>query len=207
VVPAYASSWYYVRARTRKEVDEIRERVIKCAKGAALATETRVKVTRLTSVYNRLPNDGMAELLLENMKLFGAPKVTPADKKRAKKHGGKPAFATGITTRIGSAQGFASSDEANVSWLAPVGVFNVTCLSRGASGHHWTQTAQVKLPFAHRGMLRGAEIMAGAALDLCTDAKRLAAIRAEFKKRTSGFKYDPLVKKRQKIPTEVLGNG
>jgi aminobenzoyl-glutamate utilization protein B len=40
VVPAKATVWYYVRAPKREQVEEIYERVLKCAKGAAIMTDT-----------------------------------------------------------------------------------------------------------------------------------------------------------------------
>ena len=38
VVPGYAKSWYYVRAKDREQVDDVRGRLAACAKGAAMAT-------------------------------------------------------------------------------------------------------------------------------------------------------------------------
>jgi metal-dependent amidase/aminoacylase/carboxypeptidase family protein len=43
VVPDYASSWYYIRAPRRDQVDPIFERIKKLAEGAALMTETELK--------------------------------------------------------------------------------------------------------------------------------------------------------------------
>jgi aminobenzoyl-glutamate utilization protein B len=40
VVPAYARSWYYVRAPEREQVESIYKRILDIAKGAALMTET-----------------------------------------------------------------------------------------------------------------------------------------------------------------------
>src|SRR4030042_2142383 len=44
VVPDYASSWYYIRAPRRDQVDPIFERVKKIAKGAGLMRETALKM-------------------------------------------------------------------------------------------------------------------------------------------------------------------
>ena len=56
------------------------------------------------------------------------------------------------------------------------------------------------MPYARRGMLQAAKVFAGAALDLVSNGKRLAKVRAEFKKRTRGLRYDPLIPKGQKVP-------
>ena len=203
VVPAYASAHYYVRGKNRAEVDGLRKRVIACAKAGAMATETRLKVTLLAGAYDRLPNEALSDITQANFDLFGPPRPTEADRRNVKKLGKKPEF----NEKIGpprTVPGFASSDEANVSWMAPMSVFSTACHSKGISAHHRDLTAQMKLPFAHKGMLRGAEILAATALDLCSDSRLLARVRAEFRKRTKGFKYDPLIPARPKRPHRLL---
>jgi aminobenzoyl-glutamate utilization protein B len=201
VVPAYAKAWYYVRGKDRQQVDEVRKRLVACARGAAMATETKLKVTRLAGCYSRLENDALAKALDANLRLFGSPRATRRDKRNVRKLGKEPEFAAGVKGPSDK-QGRGSSDEDSVSWLAPMGRFSMACISKeGVTGHHRDLAAQVKLPFAHRGLLRAGEVLAGAALDLLAGTKLLAKARAEFKKRTRGFTYDPLVPKRQKPPT------
>ena len=201
VVPAYAKAWYYVRGKDRKQVDDVRRRLVACARGAAMATETRLKVTRLAGCYSRLANDAMASVVGRNLKLFGPPRVGARDEQNVRQLGKKPVFNRKLTAE-GDKQGRGSSDEDSVSWLAPFGKFGVACISKeGVTGHHRDLAAQVKLPLAHRGMLRAAEVFAGVTVDLCSDAEPIAKAKTEFKKRTKGFRYDPLVPKRQKPPT------
>jgi len=201
VVPGYAKSWYYVRGKDRAQVDEVRERLAAAARGAAMATGTHVRVRRLSGIYNRLENDALSDALLENFRLFGPPRVTTEDSRRLRKLGvRKPEHTRELSTEPGE-QSRGSTDEDNVSWLAPLSSVWVTCTSKHATGHHRNYTAEVKLPFAHRGMLRAAEIMAATALDLCADAALLKKVKAEFHKRRGRFTYDPLVPKRQKPPT------
>ena len=200
VVPAYAKSWYYVRGKDRTQVDEVHRRLVACARGAAMATETKLKVKRLAGVYSRLENDAMADAVLENLQLFGAPRVTRADQETVRQLGKKPDFSRRVGTAKGS-QGRGSSDEDNVSWLSPLGRFVIACVSKGTTAHHRDFASQAKLPFAHKGMLRAAEVIAATVLDLCADPELLGRTRKEFKRRTRGFTYDPLVPKRQKPPT------
>lgn len=202
VVPEYARIWYYVRAKDRAQVDEITRRLVRCAKGAAMATETRVRVKRLTGIYNRLRNRSLAELVRDNLVLMGAPRVTQADRGRVKELGKEPDFERGVCRDISDAAGKASSDDDNVSWLAPLGCFGVACVPKGVQGHHREYTAQANLPFAHRGMLCAAQVFAAVAWDLLTDARLLRHVRAEFKKGTKGFRYDPLIPKNQRPPLE-----
>ena len=199
VVPAYAKVWYFVRGKDRTQVDELRERLVLCAKGAALATETKIKWERLTGCYSRLSNDTLSDALLANFKLFGVTAPTERDKKLVRKLGKKPDYATELSIKPGT-QGRGSSDEDNVSWLAPFGRFGVACCCKGTTGHHRDYANQMKFPFAHKAVARAGELFAATVLDLCTNKKQLAKAKAEFRKKTKGFKYDPLVKKRQKPP-------
>ena len=201
VVPAYARCWYYVRAKDRAQVDDVRRRLTACARGAAQATETRLKVTLLAGIYNRLPNDAMANAAMENMKLFGPPRATAADVRRASKKGKRAEFGKDVAKGFGT-QGRASSDEDTVSWLTPLGRYNVACVPKNVTGHHRDYAMQVKAPFAHRGALRAAEVLAATAFDLCADGKLLGRVRKEFTRRTKGFTFDPLVPKRQRPPIE-----
>jgi aminobenzoyl-glutamate utilization protein B len=199
VVPAYAKIWYYVRGKDRAQVDEVRERLTACARGAAEATGTEMKWRRLTAVYPRLPNDAMCALVRRNLELFGPPKATKSDRAAAADLGYEEGFDTAVAEGAGS-QGRGSTDEDNVSWLAPLGRFQMVCYARGTPGHHRDLAAQAGMPYAQRACLQAGKVFAGATLDLCADKKALQGARAEFRKRTRGFTYDPLVPKRQPVP-------
>ena len=201
VVPAYAKVWYYVRGKDRKQVDEIRERLTACARGAAEATGTTMKWHLLTAVYPRLPSDAMCDMVRTNLELFGTSRPTQDDKVRVQKLGLKGEFDTAIGKGDGS-QGRGSSEEDNVSWLAPLGRFQMACYAQGSPGHHRDLAAQAALPYALRATCQAAKVFAGSAVDLCGDAGLMRKVRTEFRKRTKGFKYDPIIPKRQKVPVD-----
>ena len=79
VVPDYARSWYYIRAPERDQVDHIYARILKIAEGAALMTETTLKVEFLTGVYNNLPSKVLSGVVVANMREIGAPTYTKDD--------------------------------------------------------------------------------------------------------------------------------
>ncbi|MHC4914537.1 MAG: amidohydrolase [Planctomycetota bacterium] len=201
VVPAYAKAWYYVRGKSREQVDEIRERLVKCARGAATATDTRVKWKRIAAVYERCENEAMEKLVGENLGLFGGPRATPADRRRVRRLKVGKEFSSGIDEERDK-QGRGSTDEDNVSWLTPLGGFAITCVAAGTTGHHRDYAAQTALPFAVRAMLQAAKVFAGCAIDLVVDKRRLGAAKREFRKKTKGFRYDPLLKKTQRVPID-----
>ena len=201
VVPAIAKVWYFVRGKDRAQVDELRERLTNCARGAALATDTDMKWHRITAVYPRLPNDTMCDLVAQNVELFGPSRASKADRTAVEKMGYKEGFNGSVTKGPGT-QGRGSSDEDNVSWLAPMGRFTVACYAKGTPGHHRDMAAQALLPFADRAVFQAAKIFAGSAVDLATRPEALRKVRSEFQKKTRGFKYDPLIPKRQKLPAD-----
>lgn len=203
VVPEHASAWYYIRGKDRAEVESIRKRLVACARGAALATGTRMRWRLLTGVYQRLRNDVLADRLLANLELFGPPRATPADVRNAKQLVGRAEFANRIK-KDSTGPARASSDEDNVSWLVPLGAeLKVACVARGTPGHHRDFAAQCVLPFAHRGMLRAAEVLAATVLDLCAEKILLRRARTEFNRRARGLTYDPLIAPGQKPPVAV----
>jgi len=199
VVPEYARSWLYVRGRDREQVEEISARVIKCARGAALATETRSKVTLLTAVYERLPNDALAEHLHACLKKMGAPPFDKKDEGALKRLKLKGRLLTKVED-IDRKRGRASSDQDNVSRLSPLGVLRVACRAEGVTGHHRDTTRVGRSSFARKGMIHAGKVLALAALSLIGDKKLRARIRREFRRRTKSSTYDPIVPRRQLPP-------
>ena len=168
---------------------------------AAIATETRFKGARLTGVYDRLRNDALSDVVRANLERFGAPRATTADRERSLRLGGSGDFDCRIH-KDATGRGRGSSDEANVSWIAPLAVFNVVCYGKGTRGHHRDLANPAALPFALRGMIQAAKVFAGSAVDVCSQPAPIGKARAEFKRRTKGFHYDPLVSKNQKPPID-----
>ncbi len=61
VIPGYTKARFRVRARDRAYADELQERVIACARGAATATGTRMEWSEYAKPYlNLIPNNALA---------------------------------------------------------------------------------------------------------------------------------------------------
>ncbi len=199
VVPPYARCWYTVRGLDREQVGAVHRRVGLCARAAAMATETRVRETLLSAIYNRLPNDALGDLLGRNLKRFGPPRADSADIEAAKALGIEPVFAEDIGPDSKTPER-ASTDDDNVSWLAPLGSFRMACRAKNTPGHNRIVTKQNLLPYGLKGAFQAAKVFAGAAVDLIADKQALRAVRQEFARRTQGFEYDPIVSPKQKVP-------
>ncbi len=79
VVPDYARSWYYVRAPEMDQLESIYKRVEKIAEGAALMTETTLKIEMDRGSYNKIPSRTLSEVVTANMRQVGAPTYTPEE--------------------------------------------------------------------------------------------------------------------------------
>ena len=180
VVPDRAEIWYYLRGRDRRQVDELRERVVRCARGAATATETRFSMTIHDCVTERIPNRALADMLDAILRRFGPPKFTAADARAAGRICRGKKYLMRID-QIVTEPGRASSDEDNVSWFAPLGRISVACVPEGTIVHHRQYAAMVRTPGAHRGMLRAAEVLAAGAVELAVNKSLLARAKDEFK--------------------------
>ena len=77
MVPAYAKVWYYVRDLTRDGVEDTYQRVLKCAEGAAIATDTKWQHELTTGVHDYLLNRTLTELIDRNLRRAGAPEPRP----------------------------------------------------------------------------------------------------------------------------------
>lgn len=72
IIPDYAEASYLVRASTRQVVEGVAERVMACARGAALATGTTAEVTQKSPPYaERKNNKVIASLVMKYLRETG----------------------------------------------------------------------------------------------------------------------------------------
>ena len=65
IVPDKAVVWYYMRAFSREVVENVYERLVKVAKGAAMMTETELEIEFLGGCYNTQNNHVLAGVVAE----------------------------------------------------------------------------------------------------------------------------------------------
>lgn len=215
VVPSEATVWYYVRAPRRDQVEEIYERVMKCAKGASIMTDTTYDVELLEGIYEVLPNRVLEDVLVEAMGAAGPPVFTQEDVKFAKDlsksfpPGQADAYKQDETLpdemkakldgKILNDQVLGrppvapdmrgSTDVGDVSWCCPTAQFTTACTAMGTPGHSWQYTAQTGMHIGHAGMVCAAKTLLQAGLKAVTDEGVRKQAKEEFLKRTGGKKY------------------
>jgi aminobenzoyl-glutamate utilization protein B len=220
IVPDAASVYYFLRAKDRKQVEELEARVIKVAQGAAMMTETSVRWEIKAGCYEYLPNQTLNELMLAQAETAGKMVFTEEEENFAEElyqtvdpsvveDGKKLHLFAGDGSKkldsefyhnpnhFGLTMG-GSTDVGDVSWITPVGQIMTTCAPLGVQFHTWQATASFGSSIGMKGMHYAAKVMALSAYDLLLDQDGiLEKAKAEFKASTKGVAY------KSGIPSDV----
>ncbi|HLP71838.1 MAG TPA: amidohydrolase [Bacteroidales bacterium] len=210
VVPDKASVWYYIRNSDSLLMPTF-ERVVDCAKGAAVATGTVLDTVRvLTGIHQRHSNKGMAEALQRNIELIGMPSWTEKEQ----------VFAKELQKDMGSEQkgfpvnfktlkppkdegGGASSDVGEVTLITPTATLYFPGQVPGTIGHHWSTVAAGYGTAAWKGLNTGAKVISATAIDLLTNPKMLQEIKLEFAEYSKKHPYKSFLPEGAKPPLEL----
>ncbi|MBD3159436.1 MAG: amidohydrolase [Candidatus Lokiarchaeota archaeon] len=227
VVPAYARTWFYVRAPEREQVDHIYDWVLKIADGADLMARTTHEVEFLEGTYNVLPNKKLSEIVTANMRDIGAPEYTDEEMKFAKelsdtiskeekraalRQTKRPGWEDLMDVLMDRSipdpwdEGMVmpgSTDVADVSWVTPTMEFNTATWVLGIPGHSWQNVALNGMSIGHKSLIFSAKVIAASALDLITKPGLLEKAHEEFEERKHGREYEPAVPDDLKPPLET----
>lgn len=196
VVPDKATVWYFVRD-TDDKIQSNYEKVLNCAKGAAIATGCTYDVRVYTAIHQNYKNKAAAELYQKNIELVGMPEWSEEDQAFAKAlQKAVGAKETGLRTEVGKLSapsgtfiGGGSSDVGEVTLVAPTASISFPSSVPGAVGHHWSTVAADSTPIAHQGLIAGAKAMAASGLDLLSKPEELAKLRAEFEEMSKKYPF------------------
>lgn len=213
VVPAFARSWYYIRAPEREQVESIYKRILDVARGAALMTGTSFDVEFLEGTYNVIPNRTLAELVVKNMREVGTPKYSEeelrfagemaktvsAEEKReqlrkSKRPGWEKLLDVDLDESVADPWGEGevmpgSTDVADVSWQVPTVEFSTVSRVLGTPGHSWQATAFSGMSIGHKSLLFASKVIALSVIDLLSDPDLLVKASEEFRNRLGNRVY------------------
>ena len=197
VVPDFAEVFMYARQGDMRVLDQVWERIIDAAKGAALGTGTTMDMETIGAVYNVLPNEVLARVQQRNLERVGGVTYTAAER----------AFATEIqrsfdgpvppiddAARVQPFEGGkvdpASTDMGDVSWAVPAVQLVAATWVPGTAAHSWQAVAAGGTSIGGKALMVAAKTMTLTAMELFTDAALRARARAEFdRRRGPGFTY------------------
>ena len=211
IVPDEASVWYYLRAATKEQVDDMLNRVKKIAEGASLMTETNVVSEILAFAYETLPNEVLNDVMYKNMSMMDPPVFTYDEQSYAQElvstidpkivemsrsmlgtKGNEilPTEYVHDKSVLGKSMA-GSSDIGDVSWITPMGQVMTTCAPVGVQLHSWQATAAFGTTLGMKGMHLAAKTMALTALDLLQNKELVEKAKVEFLENTKGKPYIP----------------
>jgi len=191
IIPDYARVQWFVRDETGARVAEMLGRIRKAADGAALATETKAKVTVLASTREPIYNDALSRVVQKQLERVGPPAWDAADVALAKaiqKEVGIPeAGLADAVVPFGPGHGdTASSDVGETSAALPLAELSVAAGPAGSPWHHWAVTSCSANAIGRKGMFVAEKVLAASLVDLLTQPATVAAAKAEFAKSTEG---------------------
>lgn len=158
IIPERAVARFYIRASERAYVNEVVEKVLSCAKGAALATGAKLSTRNFeVSFDNLVTNETLAKTFEKNMKYAGVKDI--------------------LTTK----EGLGSTDMGNVSHRAPAMHPYIAIAPRGTPGHSKLFLDAAASPTAHDALVLAAKSLALTGYDVLKDSKLLHQIKQEFK--------------------------
>lgn len=207
VVPDYAEIYMYARHPNMPTLDGIWARIVKCAEAGAIATETKMEMELIASVYNELPNEPLAKLIDRNLRRVGGVKYTAEEQAFAEKlrqtfplDSALPLGSQEQTQQMEDGVSSGSTDVSDVSWIVPTTEFRAATYVPGTPGHSWQSTACAGHSIGRKGMVVAAKTLALSAIDLTQDAKLIEVARADFNKRRAGHEYRSRIPLNQKPP-------
>ncbi len=158
IVPAHTAASFLVRAENDDYLVALREKVLRCFQGAALATGARLEYKWTEPHYAAMKvNQHLASLMTANMEALGR-------KMQVLRGDG----------------GLASTDMGNVSQMVPAIHPNIS-IAPLETGEHTPEFARAAASEdGHRGLMDGAKAMAMTVVDLLNNNETLARIKEEF---------------------------
>ena len=162
IIPEYAMAKFSVRALDRRYQQEVLQRFIACAEGAAAATGTRLQLTvhENSGYENMVPSRPLAERWAAHLRGMGQPVQTSTDDER-----------------------MGSTDMGNVSQILPAIHPYIGIAPDGTPGHSTAFRDAAATPAAHDAAFFAAKALALVAIDVLSDPALLAQARAEFEER------------------------
>lgn len=158
IVPERAVARFYLRARRRKDLDDLREQVIRCAEGAASMVSAKMTWEKFEFSYDEMrTNQSLAECFTQNLREMGVYQIA------------SPQTAMG------------SVDMGNVSRVVPA-IHPYLTLGSGTEIPHTRDFAQAAISTdGERLVMLAMQTLALTGWDVLTDKKRLQQIKREFR--------------------------
>jgi aminobenzoyl-glutamate utilization protein B len=207
VVPDFAEVFYYVRHPKADVVRGLYPRLVKCAQAGALATETKLETLYLGGTLELVPNNVLGGLVKTNLEKLNDLRYDDEERQFAVRLretllDPPPLDSISRVEDLSGQVGKGSTDVGDVSWVVPTTGFATACWVPGTSGHSWQAVAAGGTSIGRKGMDLAARVLAATAWDLYQDPDKIAAAKAEHRRRLADRKYQPLLEPDQLPPLD-----
>lgn len=213
VVQAHTVMRFILRAPWNYMLDDLRERLMRIAKGAGLMTDVQVGYKIRTGVDNIIVNRTLNDVVQGSLEEIGAPAFDEEDFALARRfmHEAYPpelqasfresyrrkwgaeaeqVLENGLDTRIlylnDPSDFSSSSDVGDVSNVIPTCWLCVACWTVETTNHSWQATAQGPTSIAHKGILCAGKTLALSAVKLMEQPELVEKARQELFAITGG---------------------
>ena len=216
---ARAQAVYLVRSPRLDDLADVQQRVIDCARGAAIMTGTTVEVEFVKACSGVLPNTTIEEALVASMHAIGAPQYDAQELALAQSlhdslespertlskisrlcdsetresvlaHQGEPIYAfIAPHTPTDAPIVTISTDAGDASRCAPMSQMSAAAWAADTPAHSWQAVAIGKSSIAHKAMLFAGKSLALTAARLAGEPELLSRARREFDARSRTQPY------------------
>jgi len=160
VVPDLAIAQFYTRAKTREALNQVNEKVVNIAKGAALMTGATLEISNYELSYdNMVTNQTLSNAFTKNLQVISPHplyEATPAN---------------------------GSIDMGNVSHVVPAIHPYIGLNKKGLIAHTKAFADQTITEDGHQALIDGALALACTGFDLLTDTTLFQAVQEEFEQK------------------------
>jgi aminobenzoyl-glutamate utilization protein B len=205
VVPDFAEVEYMVRHPDARVVDELWNRITKCADGAANGTETTMKSEVISGSYNLMPNETLARLMFNNLKTVGGVTYTPEEVAFAKQIQSSFAHKAPEITEAAKVEDYktggffpASTDVGDITWVVPTAGLGTATWVPGAPPHSWQAVATGGMSIGLKGMINAAKTIAMTGVDIFNNPAVTEKAKKELAEKVgAGFQYNSMIGERK----------
>ena len=205
VVPDYAEAEYMVRHPDARMVEEIWNRIVKAAQGAAMGTETTVDHEVISGSFNLAPNETLSRIMHENLLKIGGVPYTRSEIEFGKKIQSTlitkfPAIETAAQVApFQTGQVFpASTDVGDITWVVPTAGLGTATWVPGVAPHTWQAVACGATDIGLKGMINAAKVLAMTGIDIITNPSIAEKAKKELADYVGpGYIYKSMIGDRQ----------
>ncbi len=200
VVPDVAEVYYYVRHPEMLMVEELFQRVVKTAEGAAIGTDTKMSYEVMHGNYSLLPNNVIQKLMHKNLSAFGGISYSDEELEYAEeiyKTFLKPSLEIGsqeYVTEFTNSHSYGSTDVGDVSWVVPTAGLRTATWVPGTAAHSWQAVASGGTSIGLKGTELAAKTIAATAIELFSNPIIINEAKKELDERVGkDFEYKALL--------------